>query len=191
MAEATLRDVFVDELKDMYHAERQITKALPKMIKAADADELREALDNHLQETETQIERLDQVFELLDMKPKAVQCEGMAGIIEESKEVLSKDLSGAVRDAALIASAQRVEHYEIAAYGTMVAWARELGLDDAADLLETTLEEEKAADEKLNEIAEGGINAAAAAGEAAEEQPAAQPRAMAADRPRGSRSRRR
>ena len=163
MAEmGTLRDVFVDELKDVYNAERQITKALPKMIKKTQSADLREAFQTHLEETETQIDRLEQVFESLDMTARGKHCAGMAGIIEEGNEVLQEDLPESVRDAALIAAAQRVEHYEMAAYGTLVAFARELGLDSAVQLLEEILEQEKAADEKLSTLAEGGINAAAA-----------------------------
>jgi ferritin-like metal-binding protein YciE len=163
MAETgTLRDVFVDELKDVYNAERQITKALPKMIKAAQSEELREALQNHLEETETQIDRLDRVFDSIEVPARGKHCAGMAGILEEGSDVLQENLPESVRDAALIAAAQRVEHYEMAAYGTLVAFARELGLDPAVELLEEILEQEKAADEKLTTLAEGGINAAAA-----------------------------
>ncbi len=172
MAETgTLRDVFVEELRDVYNAEKQITKALPKMIKAAQANELRDALETHLEETQIQIERLDQVFESLDMRPRGVQCEGMAGIIEEGSDAM-KEYDGALRDAAIIAAAQRVEHYEMAAYGTLAAWAKQLGHEEAAELLATTLDEEKATDEKLNQLAEGGVNAAAAAGEDATPSPA-------------------
>jgi ferritin-like metal-binding protein YciE len=166
MAETgTLKDLFVDELKDTYHAERQIVRALPKMIKASSSDQLRDALQQHLEETEGQIERLDEVFEMLDMRSRGAQCEGMAGILEEGKDALEKGLPDALRDAAIIASAQRVEHYEIAAYGTLVAFAKQLGLEDAAERLHQTLEEEKHADETLTQIAESGVNVAATTGE--------------------------
>ena len=164
MAETgTLRDAFTEELRDIYDAEKQITKALPKMIKAAGAAELRDALETHLEETQIQIERLDQVFEAVDLRPRDIHCEGMAGIIGEGNDAL-KEYDGSLRDAAIIAAAQRVEHYEMAVYGTLAAWAKQLGLEDAAELLATTLDEEKAADEKLNQLAEGGLNAAAAEG---------------------------
>jgi ferritin-like metal-binding protein YciE len=167
MAEGSnLKDVFVDELRDMYDAERQITKALPRMIKAASSGDLKAAFEGHLEETRTQIERLEQVFDAIELKARGVHCPGMSGILEEGKEVLEDDLDDAVLDAALVAAGQRVEHYEIAAYGTLVAFARELGLEEAAGLLEENLGEEKAADEKLSAIAEGGVNAAAARGAA-------------------------
>ncbi|HEX7085846.1 MAG TPA: ferritin-like domain-containing protein [Vicinamibacterales bacterium] len=165
MAEtSTLREAFVEELRDVYDAEKQITKALPKMIKSAETDDLREALETHLEETQVQIERLDQVFEMLDMRPRGIHCEGMAGIIKEGQDVV-KEHDGPLRDAAMIAAAQRVEHYEIAVYGTLASWARQLGLDDAAELLHTTLEEERQTDEKLTGLAESHINEAAAVAE--------------------------
>jgi ferritin-like metal-binding protein YciE len=158
----TLHDAFIDELRDTYDAERQITKALPKMIKAATSEELRTAFENHLEETRAQVERLEQVFELIDEKARGKHCDGMAGILEEGKSVMEEEFDETTMDAVLIASAQRVEHYEMAAYGTLVAWARDMGHNDAAELLEQTLAEEKAADEKLTTIAEGGINQEAA-----------------------------
>jgi ferritin-like metal-binding protein YciE len=162
MAESgTLHDAFLDELRDAYDAEKQLTKALPKMAKAATAPALREAFESHLGETRSQIERLERVFASLEEKVKGKQCEGMAGIVEEGRSVL-KEFDESTLDACLIASAQRVEHYEMAAYGTLVAWARVLGLAEAADLLQETLDEEKAADEKLTALAEGGINQDAA-----------------------------
>jgi ferritin-like metal-binding protein YciE len=160
----TLRELLVDEIRDLYSAERQLTKALPKMARAATSDELREAFEAHLAETEAQIERLDSVFESLDEKPRAKHCEGMAGIIEEGSSLIGEDFDGAVLDAGLIASAQRVEHYEIGAYGSVIAWAKALGLTDVARTLDETLAEEKATDEKLNTLAEGSINAEAASG---------------------------
>ena len=162
MATGTLRDAFVDELKDSYDGEKQLIKALKKMAKAAKADELRTAFETHLEETQGQVERLEQVFELLDEKVKGKHCDGIAGIIEEGSSVMEEDFDDATMNACLIASGQRAEHYEMAAYGTLVAWARALGLDDAADLLQQTLDEEKAADEKLSSLAEGGINEEAA-----------------------------
>jgi ferritin-like metal-binding protein YciE len=171
----TLYDAFIDELRDAYDAERQLTKALPKLAKAATSPQLREAFERHLDETQGQIERLEQVFESLDEKVKGKHCDGIEGIIEEGKSVMEQDFSDATMDACLIASGQRAEHYEMAAYGTLVAWARAMGHTDAADLLQETLDEETAADEKLSALAEGGINQAANAGssEDDEEQPAA------------------
>ena len=163
MAETgTLHDAFIEELRDTYDAEKQLTKALPKMAKAASSSNLRAAFEAHLEETRGQIERLEEVFASLEEKPRGKHCEGMAGIIEEGKSVMSEDFDDTTMDACLIASGQRAEHYEMAAYGTLVAWARAMGHDDAADLLQQTLEEEKATDEKLTTIAEGGINQEAA-----------------------------
>ena len=170
MAGNTLRDAFVDEVRDMYHAEKQLLKALPKLAKAASSDELREALESHLEETQGQVARLEQVFELLDEKPRGKHCAGMAGIIEEGNALLEEDFEGAVMDACIIAAGQRSEHYEMAAYGTCVAWAEALGLTEAAGLLNETLAEEKAADQKLSAIAEGDINEAATAGASDEEE---------------------
>jgi ferritin-like metal-binding protein YciE len=160
----TLREAFLDEIRDLYHAEKQLLKALPKMAKSASNAELRTALEDHLAETENQVSRLERVFELVGEKPQTKTCAGMAGIIEEGSDVLSEDASSAVLDAMIIASAQRAEHYEIAAYGTVAAWAEGLGLTDAAELLRETLDEEKAADETLTAMAETGINTAAMAG---------------------------
>jgi ferritin-like metal-binding protein YciE len=162
MATGTLRDAFVDELRDSYDSEKQLIKALKKMAKAAKADELRSAFESHLEETQGQVERLEQVFGLLDEKVKGKHCDGIAGIIEEGSSVMEEDFDDATMNACLIASGQRAEHYEMAAYGTLVAWARVLGEDEAADLLQQTLDEEKAADEKLSSLAEGGINEEAA-----------------------------
>jgi ferritin-like metal-binding protein YciE len=167
----TLHEMLVDEIKDLYHAEKQLTKALPKMAKAATHDDLREAFEMHLEETREQITRLEEVFEALGEKVKAKPCPGMAGIIEEGNDTMQEDAEGAVLDAALIAAAQRAEHYEIGAYGTCAEWARLLGLDEVVSLLETTLEEEKATDQKLTELAESEINQAAVAeGQSAEEE---------------------
>jgi ferritin-like metal-binding protein YciE len=165
----TLRDAFVDELKDSYDAEKQLIKALGKMAKSSTAPELREAFESHREETRGQVERLEQVFGLLEVRPKGKHCDGVAGIIEEGKSVMEENFDDQTMDACLIASGQRAEHYEMAAYGTLVAWATALGLTEAADLLQQTLDEEKAADEKLTALAEGGINEDAAQGDAAEE----------------------
>jgi ferritin-like metal-binding protein YciE len=163
MAETgTLHEAFVEELRDTYDAEKQLTKALPKMAKAANSPELKQAIENHLEETRQQVQRLEQVFATIEEKARGKHCEGIAGIIEEGQTVMQEEYDEATADALLIASAQRAEHYEMAAYGTLVAWARAMGHDDAADLLQETLDEEKAADEKLNELAEGGINEQAA-----------------------------
>ena len=162
MAQKTLKDVFIDELRDTYDAERQLTKALPKMAKAATSPELKEAFTNHLEETRGQIERLEKVFEMLGERARGKHCEGIAGIIEEGASMMEEDLDEATMDAALIGGGQRAEHYEMAAYGTLVAWARELGHREAAEFLQETLEEEKAADEVLSTLAQQGINPDAA-----------------------------
>jgi ferritin-like metal-binding protein YciE len=160
-----LREALVDEIRDIYNAEKQIVKALPKMVKGATSDELREAFESHLDETENQVTRLERVFELLDEKPRGKHCAGMAGILEEGSDTLQEDAEDSVMDAMLIAGAQRVEHYEITAYGTAIAWAEALGLTEIAQVLGESLAEEKAADEKLSALAESGINDAATAGE--------------------------
>jgi len=164
-----LREALVDEIRDLYNAEKQIVKALPKMIKGATSDELREAFESHLDETENQVTRLERVFELLDEKPRGKHCAGMAGILEEGSDMLQEDAEDSVMDAMLIAGAQRVEHYEITAYGTAIAWAEALGLTEVSQVLGESLAEEKAADEKLSAIAESGVNDAATAGESEEE----------------------
>jgi ferritin-like metal-binding protein YciE len=158
----TIHDAFVEELRDTYDAEKQLIKALPKLAKAATSDELRSAFETHLEETRGHVERLEQVFESLEEKVKGKHCEGIAGIIEEGKSIMEEDFDEAAMDACLIAAGQRAEHYEMAAYGTLVAWARAMGHTEAADLLQETLDEEKAADEKLTTLAEGGINQEAA-----------------------------
>jgi ferritin-like metal-binding protein YciE len=168
MAVNNLRDALVDEIKDLYSAEKQLTKALPKLAKAASNDQLREAFESHLEETEGHVSRLEQVFELLDEKPRAKHCAGIAGIIEEGGDTLQQDAEDSVMDACLIAAGQRAEHYEMAAYGTVIAWSEALGLNDVANVLKQTLAEEKAADEKLSALADSGINQAATAGESDE-----------------------
>jgi ferritin-like metal-binding protein YciE len=165
MAGNNLREALVEEIRDIYNAEKQLIKALPKLARGATSDELREAFESHLEETEGQVTRLERVFELLDEKPRGKHCAGMAGIIEEGSDTLQQDMEDAVMDACLIAAAQRAEHYEITAYGTCIAWAEALELSEIAEILNETLAEEKAADEKLSAIAESGINEAATAGE--------------------------
>lgn len=165
----TLRDALIDEIKDLYNAEKQLTKALPKMAKNATNEDLRAALESHLAETQGHVERLERVFGLLDEKAAGKHCAGMAGIIEEGNDILEEDLEGAVLDACIIASGQRAEHYEMAAYGTSIAWAEALGLSEVAELLAETLEEEKAADEKLSALAEGSINREAASDDEADD----------------------
>jgi ferritin-like metal-binding protein YciE len=171
--EGGLHEAFVDELRDTYDAEKQLLKALPKLAKAASSEQLRTAFMDHAEETRGQIARLEQVFASLGEKVRGKHCDGMAGIIEEGRAVMEEDFDPATLDACLIASAQRSEHYEMAAYGTLAAWAKAMGHTEAAELLNATLEEEKATDEKLNELAEGGINqqaAAAAQGDEGEEE---------------------
>jgi ferritin-like metal-binding protein YciE len=163
MAESgTLHDAFIDELRDTYDAERQLLKALPKLAKASTSPDLRAAFEAHLEETRGQVERLEEVFANLDEKVRGKHCDGIAGIIEEGKSVMQEDFDEVTMDACLIASGQRAEHYEMAAYGTLVAWARAMGHDEAAQLLQQTLDEEKAADQKLSALAEAGINEEAA-----------------------------
>ena len=163
MADAgTLHDAFIDELRDTYDAERQLTKALAKLAKAATSPDLSQAFSSHLEETQGQIERLEEVFASLDEKVRGKHCDGIAGIIEEGKSIMEEDFDETTMDACLIAAGQRAEHYEMAAYGTLVAWARAMGHTDAADLLQQNLDEEKAADEKLSSLAESGINQEAA-----------------------------
>ena len=163
MAEAgTLHDAFIDELRDTYDAEKQLTKALPKLAKAASNPKLRAAFEAHLEETQGHVERLEQVFESLEEKVRGKHCEGIAGIIDEGKSIMEEDFGDTTMDACLIAAGQRAEHYEMAAYGTLVAWARGMGHNEAADLLQETLDEEEAADEKLTSIAESGVNQEAA-----------------------------
>ncbi len=166
-AVTNLRELLVEELRDIYHAEKQITKALPKMIKAASSEELRAGFEQHLEETHGQIERLEQCFELLGEKVRGKVCEAMKGIIEEASETMKEDMAPEVLDAVLVASAQKVEHYEIASYGTVMTWAEDLGEAGVAKLLSATLDEEKATDVKLTKLATTDINARAANAEAA------------------------
>ena len=158
----TLDDLFLETLKDMYHAEKQLMRALPKMAKAADSDELRQAFETHRDETEGQIARLDQVFEMLGKPARGKPCEAMQGIVEESKEIMEDFKGSDALDAGLLAAAQAVEHYEISRYGTLKTWATQLGLKDAAKLLDQTLAEEKKTDALLTRIAETAANRKAA-----------------------------
>jgi ferritin-like metal-binding protein YciE len=159
-----LKDLLIHELKDLYNAENQIVKALPKMAKAASSEKLNAAFQDHLKETKTQIERLDRVFEIVGEKATGEKCKAMEGIIREAEDMMEQEAEKSVMDAALIASAQRVEHYEIAGYGTVCTYAKQLGMTDVLDLLQMTLSEEKKTDEKLTFIAEQTINIKAEGG---------------------------
>src|SRR6185369_13627983 len=150
---STVEDLLVDQIRDLYDAEKQLVRALPKMAKAASSDELRQAIEDHLEETTNQVQRLEAAFEQLDKPSKSKTCKAMKGLIEEGGEVIEEDSEEPMNDLALIAAAQRVEHYEISAYGTARAMAEHLGEDDVAALLQQTEDEEKAADSKLTEIA--------------------------------------
>jgi ferritin-like metal-binding protein YciE len=158
----SLQDLFVDELRDLYNAENQLVKALPKMAKSANATDLPDAIEEHLEQTKNHVERLEQIFEKLDVSPKGKKCLGMQGLIAEGKEVLNEDMEENVLDAAVIAAAQRVEHYEMAGYGTARTFAKMLGQKEATQLLQETLNEESEANEKLTQLAESHINAEAA-----------------------------
>lgn len=149
----TLRELYVDELKDLYSAETQITKALPKMVKAASSEQLKSAFQAHLEETKEHVNRLEQIFSEMDESPKGKTCEGMKGLLKEGDELMHEDADPEVMDAGLISAAQRVEHYEMAGYGTVRTYAELLGEEDAVQLLEATLKEEKAADSKLTKVA--------------------------------------
>ena len=153
-----LEDLFLDGLKDIYYAEKKITKALPKMAKGAESDELRAAFEKHLAETEEQVERLVQVFELLGASARGKTCPAIDGILEEGTEILEEYKGSPALDAGLIAAAQAVEHYEICRYGSLVTWAELLEMSEAAELLKTTLAEEEATDEALSALGEGGVN---------------------------------
>lgn len=166
MKEQSLKELYIDELRDIFDAENQLLKALPKMAKAASNEELRAAFEQHLEQTEEQVHRLEQVFEDLGEKPKATKCEAMKGLLEEAKRMMEEAEDEDVRDAAMIAAAQKVEHYEIATYGTLRTWAELLGFDEQVDLLEETLDEEKDTDENLTELAVSCINVEAAGEEA-------------------------
>lgn len=161
----SLQDLYVAELKDLYSAEHQITKALPKMIKSTSSPDLRDALSSHLEETQEHVRRLEQVFEHLNTSPGRKKCKGMEGLIEEGQELMTELEGSDAADAGVVAAAQKVEHYEMASYGTARAYARLLGHEESAELLGQTLEEEKMADEKLSQIAESHINMEAIEGE--------------------------
>jgi ferritin-like metal-binding protein YciE len=187
MAETgTLHDAFVDELRDVYDGEKQLTKALGKMAKSATSKELRKAFETHLKETNGHIDRLERVFSSIDEKARGKHCEGIAGIIEEGKAIMEEDLDESAMDACLIAAGQRAEHYEMAAYGTLVAWAEAMGHTEAASLLQETLDEEKATDEKLSSLAEGGINRSAADAAHPEGEEAQEPMTAGAGSSRGN-----
>jgi ferritin-like metal-binding protein YciE len=158
----SLEDLLVEQLQDLYDAEHQITKALPKMAKAAASSELQQAFQMHLQQTENHIKRLEQVFDMLGQKAKGKTCEAMKGLIKEGDELMSENATAEVLDAGLIASAQRVEHYEMAGYGSVRTWAQQLGKQEAAKLLQQTLDEEGATDHKLTQLAERMVNTRAA-----------------------------
>ena len=153
-----LQELLVEELRDIYNAEGQLLKALPRMAKNAQSERLKEAFERHLEETEQQVERLERAFELLGEPVKGKKCQAMEGLIAEAKELLEEHSESPMLDAALICAAQKVEHYEIASYGTICTWADLLGLDELSDLLKETLDEEKTTDETLTEIAESEIN---------------------------------
>jgi len=161
MEKNTLKQLYIEELRDIYDAENQLIKALPKMAKAANSDELRAGFEEHLEQTKGHAQRLEQIFSTLGEKPTGKKCKGMQGLVSEGSEVIKEDFENEVKDAGLIAAAQRVEHYEIAAYGTVRTYANILEEREAVSLLEKTLEEEKETDQKLTELAEG-INAQAA-----------------------------
>jgi ferritin-like metal-binding protein YciE len=153
-----LQDLYIEQLRDIYSAETQLVEALPKMSKAAADTKLQQAFNHHLEQTRGHVQRLEQVFNELNESPRGETCEAMQGLIEEGEEVIQQDGAPAVKDAALIAAAQRVEHYEIAAYGTVCTYAKQLGRDDAHRLLHETLDEEKETDEQLTELATSSIN---------------------------------
>lgn len=163
MAMKNLDDLFVHMLRDMYYAERQIQKTLPRMARKAQSKELREAFEHHAEETGDQIEKLERIFEMRELKPRGVTCEAMNGILEEAKEIMSETEDKDALDAGMIASAQAVEHYEISRYGTMAAWAKQLGMDEAAGIIGEILAQEKQTDEKLSQLAEAALNKQAAA----------------------------
>jgi ferritin-like metal-binding protein YciE len=161
MSEQALKALLIEELQDTYSAEIQILEALPKMAEAASSPDLKQAFQTHVQETQGQVKRLEQVFNILQADPGGNTCEATQGLIEEAEEIMGEGLSPEVLDVALVMAAQKVEHYEIASYGSLRTLAETCGLNDVAQLLEQTLEEEKATDQKLNQLAEGGINARA------------------------------
>jgi ferritin-like metal-binding protein YciE len=168
MAINSLHELYIQQLRDLYDAENQLVKALPKMAEAANSDELRQGFEEHLEQTKEHVQRLETIFEKLGEKPKGEKCKGMEGLVKEGSEVLEEDMQEDVKDAAIIAAAQRVEHYEIAGYGTVRTYANLLGEDEATSLLEKTLDEEKETDDKLTQLAED-INVEAEEGAEPEE----------------------
>ncbi|MFN2474882.1 MAG: ferritin-like domain-containing protein [Chthoniobacterales bacterium] len=184
----SLKELLEEELKDIYSAEKQLLKALPKMVKKAASEELKSALEEHLDVTQGQVARLEEVFEALGKPAKAKTCKAMKGLLEEATEIMEEDMEDAVMDAGIIAAAQKVEHYEIASYGTVRTWARLCGEEEAAELLQETLDEEGQADQRLTEIAENHINSDAEAGD--DEEPASPSKKSGAKKTAGSKSRR-
>ena len=150
----SVRELLVEQMRDLYDAEKQLVKALPKMAKAASNEQLQEAFQNHLKQTQEHVQRLERAFEMIGVSAKSKPCAGMKGLVEEGKETLEEDLSEPLLDSAIICGAQKVEHYEIAGYGTLIAWANSIGLEEVAQVFEETLQEEKEADEKLTQVAE-------------------------------------
>jgi ferritin-like metal-binding protein YciE len=161
----SLETLYIEELRDIYNAENQLVKALPKMAKAASSPELKQAFEDHLEQTKEHVTRLDEIFEKLDKKATGKTCQAMKGLVEEGSEMMEQDGEEVVIDAGLIAAAQKVEHYEMASYGSVRTWAEMLGEDDAADLLQQTLDEEGETDKRLTELAEEIVNVEAAAGD--------------------------
>lgn len=190
----SLHEMFEETLKDVYFAENAIIKALPKMAKKAQSEELRTAFEEHLEETKGQVERLEQIFQILGRKAQGKKCPAIQGLVEETEELMQEAEAPEVRDAGMLGAAQAVEHYEIARYGTLKAWAEQLELDDAAELLEETLAEERQADEKLTEIAMSGLNEMASENgeddEESEEDEEAPSRSKSKSKTASSRSRR-
>ncbi len=165
----SLEDLMIEQLRDLYSAETQLVKALPKMAKSATSAELRAGFQEHLEQTKGHVQRLEQIFDQLGAKAKGKKCAAMEGLVEEGKELMDEDIAGAVLDAGLICAAQKVEHYEIASYGCVVTWARQLDEEEIADLLQKTLDEEKETNERLTQLAESTVNAEAEEGEEDEE----------------------
>ena len=183
----SLNELLAEELKDIYSAEKQLLKALPKMVKKASSEELRNALDEHLEVTQGQVARLEEVFAALGKPAKAKTCKAMQGLLEEAKEIMEEDATPAVLDAGIIAAAQKVEHYEIASYGTVRTWARLCGEEEAAELLQETLDEEAEADKRLSELAENFVNPEAESGDDEESSPASRKKSGSAKRPAAAR----
>lgn len=186
MEKEALRELYVNELKDLYSAENQLVKALPKMAKGASNDELRQAFEEHLEQTNEHVARLEQIFETLEEKPTGKKCMGMEGLVKEGAETLQEDYEDEVMDAAIIGAAQRVEHYEIAGYGTVRALAELLGETEHVSLIEQTLEEEKETDEKLTELAQQITSEAGEEGEEIEEEDEDTEAEVETSRPRGT-----